>query len=192
MFTIDWFEKKGTKQNFEQIILPLFNNKERLRFLEIGCFEGMATVWMLKYILQHKASQIDVVDSFRGDIVTLSQGVNLSNLRQRFEDNIKDFKEKVVIYEGDSYHQLRLLKDNSYDFIYIDGSHYQTDVLEDAIQSYHLVKHGGYMLFDDYQLIYEALGKTYQPKRAIDAFLQVYKDEVSLEFSNWQALIRKK
>ena len=192
MFTIDFFERKGVKENFEKVVKPLFNVNNRLKFLEIGCFEGMATKWMLKNLLFHKGSTIDVVDTFNLDVVTLGQGGVSEDLRKRFEENIKEYKNKVTIYEGESYYQLHLLKPNSYDFIYIDGSHYQTDVLEDAVSSYRLAKSGGYLLFDDYQMFFQSMGVKYKPDIAINAFLEIYKNEVELIFSNWQALIRKK
>lgn len=37
-----------------------------------------------------------------------------------------------------------------YDIIYIDGSHVNKDVLEDAIIAMRLLKEGGVLIFDDY------------------------------------------
>ncbi len=192
MFTVDFFGRKGVQENFEKIIKPLFKTNKLLKFLEIGCFEGRVTKWLLENILIHKSSTIDVIDTFKLDVVTLSQGAISEGLRQRFEKNIEEYKVKVSIFEGESYYQMRLLKPNSYDFIYIDANHYQTNVLEDAVGAYRLAKKGGYLLFDDYQMVYQALGVQYKPQVAIDAFAEVYKNEVELLFKNWQVLFKKK
>ena len=45
---------------------------------------------------------------------------------------------------------LRRLPLETYDIIYIDGSHATSDVLEDAVLSYRLLKPGGLLIFDDY------------------------------------------
>ena len=47
-FTTEWF--KSHIFVWEQA-LQGFKNKPNLNFLEIGCFEGMATVWLLENIL---------------------------------------------------------------------------------------------------------------------------------------------
>lgn len=48
-----------------------------------------------------------------------------------------------------------MLRDNMrnerFDFIYVDGSHRSPDVIYDAILSFGLLKKGGIMIFDDYQ-----------------------------------------
>jgi hypothetical protein len=49
---------------------------------------------------------------------------------------------------------LRLLPLNFYDFVYIDGSHLASDVLEDAVLSWAVVQVGDMIIFDDYDLIF--------------------------------------
>ena len=40
--------------------------KPDLRFLEVGCFEGQATIWLLENVLTDTSSRITVVDTFTG------------------------------------------------------------------------------------------------------------------------------
>lgn len=43
------------------------------------------------------------------------------------------------------------MRNERFDFIYVDGSHRSPDVIYDAILSFGLLKKGGIMIFDDYQ-----------------------------------------
>ena len=42
------------------------------------------------------------------------------------------------------------IPNKKFDFIYIDGSHYYDDVLNDAVNSFNALKENSYILFDDY------------------------------------------
>jgi len=58
-FTQDWFSRENPAQvvkQFEQFLLPY--KTESCVFLEIGCFEGMSTIWMLENVLLQENSQI--------------------------------------------------------------------------------------------------------------------------------------
>jgi predicted O-methyltransferase YrrM len=58
------------------------------------------------------------------------------------------------IMKGSSIEQLSKLiltgLSEYFEFIYIDGSHQAPDVISDAILSFHLLKSGGVIAFDDY------------------------------------------
>src|SRR5689334_15173769 len=63
-FTVDWF---SSNIDHWENWLNVLKNKPRLRFLEIGCFEGRATRWFLENILTHRTSKIVCVDTFLGN-----------------------------------------------------------------------------------------------------------------------------
>jgi hypothetical protein len=65
IYTYDWFSHNIPSW---KIWLNKFENKEHLSFLEIGCYEGRATRWLLDNILIKKNSRILVVDTFEGSI----------------------------------------------------------------------------------------------------------------------------
>ena len=84
-----------------------------------------------------------------------------------------------------SKNALRSLKQDSYDFIYVDGSHTTKDVLVDAVLSYDLLKLGGIITFDDY------LWKGYDnhllnPKTGIDCFLFSFSDCLEIVENSYQ------
>jgi len=81
-------------------VLEGFKNKKNISVLEIGCFEGRATLWLLKNILTQKNSNISVIDTFEGSIENKDKKNDTSTLLKRFKSNISLYKEKVKIYKG--------------------------------------------------------------------------------------------
>lgn len=147
-----------------------------LRFLEVGSFEGLSTVWMLTNILTHPSSKILCVDTFGGSMEHERMSINTTTIEETFWHNIRLTKaqEKVQVMKGKSQEVLRRLPFNTFDLAYIDGSHVATDVLSDAVLTLPLMKHGGIMVFDDYYWDDEP-DPLNRPKMAIDAFLRVNK-----------------
>jgi predicted O-methyltransferase YrrM len=82
-----------------------------------------------------------------------------------------------------------------FDLIYVDGSHQATDVLQDAILSFQLLRVGGLLIFDDYLWRLEPDGQQdafNMPKPAIDAFVNVFQRKLRvLELPNYQLYVEK-
>jgi predicted O-methyltransferase YrrM len=176
-FTADWF---GSNIGVWQQMLSRLAAKPNLVFLEIGCFEGRATIWLLGNILASKTSKIHCIDIFEGDY------------EQRFDHNMKVARceDQVTKIKGYSQEALRQLPLNHYDFIYVDGSHVVSDVLEDAVLAFRLLKSGGIMIFDDYE--WDWFNDEYLvPKMAIDAFLRIYARKCELLHKGYQVILRK-
>lgn len=179
VFTADWF---GGNIPVWQIHLGYLADKAGIRLLEIGCYEGRATVWLLGNILTHPSARIDCVDPFL-----------VAETEPRFDHNIKTAlgQQKVRKLKGYSHEVLRTLQLETYDMVYVDGSHSAHNVLEDAVLAYRLLKPGGTMIFDDYDW-YAFNDPLLQPKIAIDAFLQVYGRQVDLLHHGYQVIVRKR
>jgi len=187
-FKYNWFDISA-KKNFE-IYLAGLKGKPDLKFIEIGPFEGRATVWMLENILTAPSSKIICTDTFEGSDEHKALGVDTSSLYQTFMDNTQQYRDKITLIKGISQEVLRLLAADKYDFVYIDGSHRAPDVLEDAVLSFRLLKHGGLMIFDDYEWKY-CEDPVESPKMAIDAFLSVFAKEYKLLLKSYQVVIQK-
>ncbi len=189
-FRYNWF--KHAKTNFE-LYINKFKGLPNLRFLEIGSFEGMYTLWLLENILTDTSSKITCIDTFEGNEERYFAGIDTNNLFSIFNDNISRYKDKVIILKGKSQEQLR--KDEFrypiYDFIYIDGSHRAPDTLEDIILSSRLLKPLGIMILDDYQWDFPVNDEIEHPKIAIDAFLSIFRKEYKLLSKNYQVVIEK-
>jgi len=179
MFTNNWFEVTG-KANFEKYVLPL--KETATNFLEVGCYEGQASVWMM----ENTTANLTVVDTFKG-------GQDLPDeeyLLGRFQENTKDFKERVFTKKGKSQEILKELGPDYYDFIYIDGSHLASDVLEDAVLAFPLLRKGGIMIFDDYT--WGPSMNTYErPCFGIDSFILVYGNQLEILERNSQLILKK-
>ena len=165
-------------------------DKPNLHFLEIGSFQGRSTVWLLENILTNNTSEITCIDTFEGSIEHNIHFQNdIKNLFDIFSHNISKFKNKVNIIKNKSQNALKHINDQ-YDFIYIDGDHKASSVIEDAILSFSLLKKGGIMIFDDY-MWFEMKKYIDNPKIAIDAFLEIYADKITILYKNCQVIIEK-
>lgn len=187
IFTQDWFS--GNIFNWTHFLQDL-KDKPNLRFLEIGSYQGRSTVWLLENILTHDTSTITCIDTFEGSAEHLKDyQYDLQTLFKVFCHNIYNFKNKVNIVKNKSQIVLKQINEQ-FDFIYIDGDHTASSVIEDAILSFSLLKKGGIMIFDDYEW---SCNKTPidDPKPAIDAFLLIYADKIKVLFKNNQVIIEK-
>ena len=189
-FTTTWFDLN--RDNWTKW-LARFKDKPGLRFLEIGCFEGRATVWLLENILTGNFCYIHVIDTFEGN---MEHGEDLvKDMEKNFVENVaKKFPSQLFIHKGSSQEILRKIgfkKSGIYfDFIYIDGSHQAPDVLEDTILAWRLLKPGGIMVFDDYKWDKYPDPKL-NPKMAIDAFLAIFEGKYELIAKEYQVCVEK-
>jgi predicted O-methyltransferase YrrM len=181
-FTNSWFD--NTARGVWDGLIPQI---KPVRILEVGSFEGASTCYLIEKLGAEQALEIHCVDSWEGGVEHVEGGVDMGSVEDRFTHNIGIAKTRahkpvnVVVHKSYSDIGLsRLLAEgqaNSFDFIYIDGSHQAPDVLCDAVLGFRLLKVGGVMAFDDY-LWAENLpyGKDPLrcPKAAIDAFTNLY------------------
>ena len=143
-FSSQWFQ--NNIENWQQWLDEL-RDRPNLRCLEIGCFEGQATRWLLENILTDSGSHIDCVDLFQDN-----HHVNDHDYRsyhKTFRHNTAPWRDRVTEYKGSSHIELRKLQ-GPYDMIYIDGWHTAYAALSDAVMSWPLLAVGGIMIFDDY------------------------------------------
>lgn len=170
-------------------LLEGYKGKPNLRFLEIGCFEGRATLWLLENILTDPSSQITVIDTFAGS--QEHDKMDLSSLEKRFRDNIEPYKDKVIVYKSKSQSLFPTADRAYFDFIYIDGSHEAIDVLRDAVCSWDMLKPGGMIIFDDYHWG-EEYAPELRPYNAINGFIKTLGYLCSYQEYNDQVAVFKK
>jgi cephalosporin hydroxylase len=77
------------------------------------------------------------------------------------------------------------------DLVYIDGNHMAKYVLEDAVLSFHCLKVGGYMVFDDYGWGSDQ-PEHCQPKTGIESFMHSYGTYFDVLHVGWQVILKKK
>lgn len=155
--------------------------KKDVAFLEIGCFEGRATIWFLENILTHPSATISCVDSFsrRGGEPRFDHNIDISGVASR-----------VTKIRGRSEDILPGLATRRFDAVYIDGSHRAPDVLMDAMASWQMLKPGGTMIFDDYGWTEGKLPAD-RPGQAIDLFIETMGSRAELLHRDYQVILRK-
>jgi predicted O-methyltransferase YrrM len=169
---------------------------ERKKFLEIGSFEGRSTVWIMENMMTD-GDHLICVDTWEGGEEHSAE--DLGSVEARFEHNMKVAQGKhpernFETIKDFSYGALASLAGSSYDFdfIYIDGSHIAKDVLTDACMAWPLLKPKGLMVFDDYLWSPSPRDILHRPKIAIDAFVNIFAEEVEVVHVGYQLVVRKK
>lgn len=176
-FTNDWFQQTA-ETNFINNLLP--RKAQFKKAMEIGCYEGQATCWMLKHMA---FDQIHCVDTWTGSAEHLT--VPMVEVHERFVRNTKlEDGGPVQAWVNKSIHHLAYCvaqKDRgNYDFIYVDGSHVAKDVLTDAVLAWQILRPGGYIAFDDYtwtEKPRQEANPLDNPRLAIDAFYTIFRRE---------------
>lgn len=174
-FTSDWFSHNIPVW---QQMLGHFKDQPNLDFLEIGSYEGRSAQWMLESILTHHTAKLHCVDPFSGSLL------------ERFKENIANFKNKVLIYQGRSEDMLPTIN-AKFDMVYIDGLHTSFNVLQDAALTWNKLKTGGIMVFDDYLWGHLQMDRTLCTKDGVDAFLNCITGRYELLALGHQVIIRK-
>jgi len=176
-FSVDWFSNRIPQ--WEEWFAPYYGNadphkdREQIsRGIEIGVFEGRSAVWFLENVLTAHESRLFAVDTFEGADDQKAAGIDCTGLQERFEYNVRNFKDKVRTFPEPSQSALPKIS-GEFDFIYVDGSHTAADVLTDAILCWRLLRVGGTMVFDDYA--WRQAEEPHEcPYPAIDAFLYCF------------------
>lgn len=178
-FSKDWFSINIS--SLEKLLVPLCHMP--LQILEIGCYEGRSTTWFLENVLLHPMSSITCVDPLEEP-----------SLRETFFDNvIHTFGDKIELFIGKSGDVLKYdsMISRKFDVIYIDGDHKASNVMEDAVLSFPLLKEGGIMIFDDFASGANDIKNTELPYLGICGFVEAYKPYIDVLHQEYQLTIRK-
>jgi hypothetical protein len=191
-FKTDWFSSNIPIWNK---VLKKFVDSPNLSFLEVGSWQGRATCWLLDNVLTNPSSMITCIDTFQGSIEHESMGLGetVKSLESVFDHNIQQTgrANQVKKLVGFSQSWLRQLPLNSFDFYFIDGSHIASDVMEDVVLGWGLLKERGMIIFDDYGWGVYQDQPTMHPKLAIDSFLEVFQDRVKIIYKGYQVVCEK-
>ncbi len=187
-FTFDWVAPHA--QAWKRDLAHL-TGKPGLQGLEVGCFEGQSACWFLDNVFTHPTSRLVCVDPFAIPM----DSTLLRYFERYFDHNVaaSGAGDRVMKLTGSSQVVLRTLPPGQFDFVYIDGSHRVGDVLQDAVLAWTLLRRGGTVIFDDYDLVDDvARGLLARaPGRALDAFVSLLGPEVSILRKDWQLVLRK-
>jgi predicted O-methyltransferase YrrM len=143
--------------------------------------------------LTHPESHITCVDNFSSSTTRRVRGTFQKDIKKTFLNNTSRYKRdrKLTLIEANTRDALKLpsVLSQKFDFVYIDAGRHAKNVLEDAILSFALLNEGGLIVFDDY-----TTSKKHDytcPKKGIDAFLDMYSDELKVINTSWQVIAKK-
>jgi predicted O-methyltransferase YrrM len=160
---------------WESVLGDLKNKPNKT--LEIGALYGGCSVYILEELCKEEGSHHFIMDINKNNFIT---------------DNLRPYEDKVTYLVGESSDSFKFfVQKNTFDLIYIDGNHMSKYVLEDAVNSFHVLKDNGYMIFDDFGGGWEQ-EKHMQVKTAVESFIHSYEKYVEVIHQGYQFIIRKK
>ena len=181
-FSTYWFLNN---HNIIGSFLPLDQN-ETFNYLEIGSFEGLSSFFILSYWKNANVTCIDTWETSKDDSQILD--FNFEDVEKKFDKNLKDFSLRKI--KSTSEMAFKQLKErDSFDYIYIDGSHNGIDIFNDALASFKILNVGGIIIFDDINNIYNEI--EMQPHDAFEKFYTLYKKKIKILYLKNIAVIKK-
>jgi predicted O-methyltransferase YrrM len=165
----------------------LDNKSKQNKILEIGCFEGLSSVFFADNFIDNPTSSLTCVDPF----LTINNNDHSKFLQNseelNFDFNISNCKNlhKITIHKitSDVFFENNM---QTYNFIYIDGCHEPDFIKRDMENSFNVLEKNGIMWMDDY-----GGGDGIQIKYTMDKFLEKYNGQYELIHKGYQLAIRK-
>jgi len=179
----DWFSNNINTLDFFFTGINLYNKK--INMLEIGSYEGNSSVFFLKYFPN---LNLTCVDTFEGSIE--QENKNFNKVYENFKFNVSEYENRLKIVKDTSDNFFQSSSISFYDLIYIDGSHYYKDVLNDAKNSYKLLNKNGYLIFDDFMWNFYS-DPNENPLGAIKVFLKENFFNLKIVSIGYQIILQK-
>jgi hypothetical protein len=170
----------GYKSYFDTY-LTQYKNAENLKFLEIGSMAGESASWFMSNILTHPTSILTCLDSWENPIP--------KSREVEFDKVFNEHSPRIVKVKKDSFYWLIENQKAQYDFIYIDGDHKCSGATLDMFGSFPMLKAGGLMAIDDYNIKNWRGFPGVEP--AVDLFLDLMSDKIKVLHKHNQVWIQK-
>lgn len=161
------------------------------RCLEIGSHEGRSAIWTAENLLSNPEATLECIDPWNDD-----KPWNHRGAEPRFDANVQNCPRGSQIFKFKARSRVALLAMLTaegtvaqYDFIYIDGCHEGKSVIEDFVLTWPMLKPGGILIFDDYPWVHDRHYRC--PKPAIDCILDLWAQDFSVLYKDYQVAVRK-
>lgn len=182
-YTKSWFINSEINKKLLHIIDC---NKEN-KILEIGCYEGLSSVFFADNLLNHDKSLLVCIDPFL-QIDNNDHGHLLQNHEEEnFDYNISvcSNADKIQINKitSDDFFKFN---NQTFNIIYIDGCHLPDFITRDMENSFNVLEKDGIMWMDDY-----GGGEDDSIKNTMNQFLMKYDGMYKLIHSGYQLAIQK-
>jgi len=155
--------------------------------LEIGCYEGLSSVFFADNFIDNQNSSLTLVDPFLNISTNDHSNFLQNNEELNFDFNISNCKnkEKIKINKitSDTFFENNK---QTFNFIYIDGCHEPDFIIRDMENSFKVLEPNGIMWMDDY-----GGGDGIQIRDSMNSVLEKLKGNFELIHKNYQLAIRK-
>jgi predicted O-methyltransferase YrrM len=182
-YSQQWFIGSEIKR----VLSNFLDKSQENNMLEIGCFEGLSSVFFADNFLDNPNSSLTCVDPFlninNNDHIQFLQ----NNEEMNFDFNISVCKnsDKITVHKITSDNFFENNK-KTYNFIYIDGCHEPDFIKRDMENSFKFLEKNGIMWMDDY-----GGGDGIQIRNAMNTFLEKYTGQYDLIHTGYQLAIKK-
>jgi predicted O-methyltransferase YrrM len=134
---------------YQEIVNNSSNNSV---FIEIGTWKGQSTVFMAEKIKESsKHIKFYAIDTFEGSDEHKNELVILNKtLYKEYLKNIEPVKDYIITIKGNSNKVHEQFKNESIDFIFIDGDHTLKGITSDLKNWYPKIKSNGIIAGHDY------------------------------------------
>ena len=163
----------------------IVNKIDKIRYLEIGSFEGRSTVFIKEL---DNLESLMAIDTFEGS--NEHKNIDFKKVYENFKHNLNLGRNTYINFlKTDSDSFFRNCK-NYYNLIYVDGSHHYEQVKRDFINSFNCLENNGYIICDDFLSSYYDKIELNPMKAILDCY-ELFKKELSIEFLNYQIIFKK-
>ena len=182
-YSQSWFINSEIHNN----LFGFLDKSKQNKILEIGCFEGLSSVFVADHFLDNPKSSLTCVDPFLTIVNNDHRQYLQNNEELNFDYNISNCKnlDKITIHKVTS--DIFFENNNqTFNFIYIDGCHEPDFIKRDMENSFNILEKNGIMWMDDY-----GGGDGIQIKNTMNTFLQKYNGQYELIHIGYQLAIKK-
>jgi predicted O-methyltransferase YrrM len=168
-FRVDWCKKHYKTWN--DALKDWASRRDKVRYLEIGVFEGRSACYMLDNILS-ETSPVTLIDDWKhyrqsgsSSWQKFLDNNDPESIKARAARNLSSYADRVRWLDGNSTEMLKKLLGESaeFDLIYVDGGHTTKQCWEDSSLSWHLLAAKGLMMIDDIQ--FESVRRVFRGLR---------------------------
>ena len=180
------YNEKWFCNNLNYLSVNFKNIKNIKNILEIGSYEGRSAIFFLK---NFSGSNITCVDTWSGS--DEHKDINFRLIEKNFDLNTSFYQLNNILMKNKMTSNEFFKKNyNYFDLIFIDGDH-STDQIEiDLINSWNVLKKGGFLVIDDYMWwYYKDLKKN--PSTPINNFIKANISNISKLVVWHQVIIQK-
>ncbi|MHB1947017.1 MAG: class I SAM-dependent methyltransferase [Gammaproteobacteria bacterium] len=173
MMGVVWYLTKG-------------KSRDNIQILEVGSWVGASALSWAQGLKLHNEAKgtITCVDAWKPFFnrethkdevyMTMEMALGTETAYQLFSHNVSTLPDSITCQHlrGNSQNILPILRENTFDVIFIDGDHAYTPVLKDIKNSLSLVKEGGIICGDDLNLQLHQVDANQTRQHAEDDFIK--------------------